>query len=296
MGNCSSVPVVGLYGYPEQIKNEGSIHIERIERSPANRSWHVGIHRHYDLYQAIWLESGNGTVVGDSSKHQIGGRSVIWLPAGVVHGFEFSRPSNGMVLTVSTHLLSSAIAQAPDETFLRTVMQTFICDELSVGESDDSSLRDVFRLLEREMRSAYRNSHSANEAILRLLLIELGRLGAINSEGRPVKITDARIYQQFRVLIEANFRKQWSVAQYADDLGITTDRLHRICVAAVGQGPRMILHNRVLMEAKRMLAHTSLSVTEIGFQLGFNDPAYFSRFFAKKAGRCARDFRAENAI
>ncbi len=296
MRTFARVPVIGLYGHEEPLNSQGLVHIERIEHSPAMVSWQIELHRHYELYQAIWLESGTGTIVVDSHKYEMRRRCVVWLPAGMVHGFEFSRPSKGFVLTASTDVLSSAIAQASDETYLRKVMQTFICREIPGAAGMQSSLPEIFQLLDFEIHRARPISRSANEALLRLLLVGVGRVGRINSVSKPVKITEARIYQQFQALSEANFAKQWTMAQYADALGVTTDRLLTVCLAAVGRGPRKIVHDRLIMEAKRMLVHTSLTVTEIGLQLGFNDPAYFSRFFAKKEGRSARQFRRENVV
>ncbi|MHC0054679.1 helix-turn-helix domain-containing protein [Actibacterium sp. D379-3] len=294
MQRGADVPVVGLYGYDEQPESDGLAHIERIEHSPATASWNVGMHRHLELYQAIWLESGAGRVTVDNDAHDIPAGTVVWLPAGVVHGFTFDNPSKGLVLTVSTDYLAAAIAQASDETFLRAVMQSFVCRTLTPDQPDGAALPDLLSLLEKEIRDRRPHSRGAVEALLRLMLIGVGRLAMIQTVSRPVKITDARIYQQFRDLNEAHFKEHWPIARYAGALGVTPDRLHAVCVATVGQGPRKLLHTRLLMEAKRLLIYTPLSVAEIGLQLGFNDPAYFSRFFAQKAGRNATAFRGQH--
>jgi AraC family transcriptional activator of pobA len=92
-------------------------------------------------------------------------------------------------------------------------------------------------------------------------------------------------------LVEAHYRTQLSVADYARTLSVSTERLRLACVRSTGSAPLALLNARRLLEAKRNLLYTNMSVTLIAETCGFTDPAYFSRFFARSTGASPRSYR-----
>ena len=92
-------------------------------------------------------------------------------------------------------------------------------------------------------------------------------------------------------MVEASFRQHWPVADYARTLGVSEDRLHAMASRATGLPPKEIVQRRLLLEAKRHLLYTTMTVKEIAYDLGFHDPAYFSRFFARRAGMAPGAYR-----
>jgi AraC-like DNA-binding protein len=82
------------------------------------------------------------------------------------------------------------------------------------------------------------------------------------------------------------------VEEYADRLGCSVRTLTRACVAAGGRGAKQLIDDRVVLEAKRLLATTQLPVAAIGEELGFPEATNFGRFFAREAGRPPGEFRA----
>ncbi|MEI8047047.1 MAG: helix-turn-helix domain-containing protein [Bacteroidota bacterium] len=85
----------------------------------------------------------------------------------------------------------------------------------------------------------------------------------------------------FRDLLESNFTKLKSVNEYAQLICISEKRLGQATTKVLGKSPKEIINDRILLEAKRLLVHTHLSIKEIGQELGFEDPAYFVRYFKK---------------
>ncbi len=79
--------------------------------------------------------------------------------------------------------------------------------------------------------------------------------------------------------------------RYAKDLGVSVEQLNRSCRAAASRSPMRIVHDRLLSEARRSLIYTCMTVQEIGFSLGFADPAYFTRFFTQREGCSPSHFR-----
>nr|AIK66560.1 transcriptional regulator AraC family [Arhodomonas sp. Seminole] len=97
--------------------------------------------------------------------------------------------------------------------------------------------------------------------------------------------------QRFQALVEDRYREQPSVEALAGELGITAAHLNTLCRRLTGRSPLQLLHERVLLEAKRELTYTNLTISRIADGLGFSEPAYFTRFFKRMTGLSPRAFR-----
>lgn len=95
----------------------------------------------------------------------------------------------------------------------------------------------------------------------------------------------------FRDLLEKNYTKLKSVNDYAQLIFISEKRLGQATSKILGKSPKEIIHDRILLEAKRLLVHTHLPIKEIGQDLGFEDPAYFIRYFKKNTETTPVAFR-----
>ena len=102
---------------------------------------------------------------------------------------------------------------------------------------------------------------------------------------------DSQLAAKYRALVEAHFRTQMSIVEYACALCVSTERLRLACVRSTASSPLALLNARRLLEAKRNLLYTNMSIALIAETCGFTDPAYFSRFFAKNTGKSAREYR-----
>ncbi len=102
----------------------------------------------------------------------------------------------------------------------------------------------------------------------------------------------ARLVARLRDRIEQRFRHREPVADHARALGVSETALRQACARTAGLSPAAMLDERALLEARRLLLYSNLSVAEVGYATGFEDPAYFSRFFARHTGRSPRDWRA----
>jgi AraC family transcriptional activator of pobA len=103
----------------------------------------------------------------------------------------------------------------------------------------------------------------------------------------------ARLARQFRLEVEGRFHKETALSAYAAALGVTANHLNDTLRRETGQPAGELIRQRRLLEAKRLLLHSDLSVSEVGYRLGFDDPSYFSRFFRRYARASPADFRAK---
>lgn len=98
-------------------------------------------------------------------------------------------------------------------------------------------------------------------------------------------------YNDFRVLLENNFKANHEVIFYADKLNITSKKLTQIIKANSGKTAIELIHQRLILEAKQLLKHSESPVKEICFSLNFNDPSYFNKFFKKFTGLTPKEYR-----
>jgi AraC family transcriptional activator of pobA len=107
--------------------------------------------------------------------------------------------------------------------------------------------------------------------------------GVDRSRSVPGAASDRR-FQAFLALIHAHLRDGWTLADYARKIGISDRHLGRITRAATGQSAATLVEAAVIREACRLLVYTRASIASIGYDLGFEDPSYFSRAFRRVTG------------
>lgn len=143
-------------------------------------------------------------------------------------------------------------------------------------------------LEEQHQHQSWKNA--ALQAYLHNLLIYLSRLYeqqfTVNGQN-----TDRQLLRQFTTLIAEHYLQLHEVATYAQLLNISTGHLTAVVKAQSGKTPIQHIHERLMIEAKRLLFHTGQSVKEIAFELGFEDDAYFNRFFKRLENLTPTEYR-----
>lgn len=119
---------------------------------------------------------------------------------------------------------------------------------------------------------------------LLLICLNLWRSGDSKDSFDAPRGDGPRLVGNFLQLVELHYRDGWSVARYASVLGVSDDKLHFHCKREEGRGPRAIIQDRLVDEARTRLRQLDIPIEQIGFGLGFRDPAYFNRFFRKFEG------------
>lgn len=99
----------------------------------------------------------------------------------------------------------------------------------------------------------------------------------------------------FKDLLETNYRKLKQVSNYAKRINVTEKRLNQATSKILDKSPKQVIDERVMLEAKRLLAHTNESVKEIGFDLGFDEPTNFIKYFRKHSHSTPAKFREQFA-
>lgn len=153
----------------------------------------------------------------------------------------------------------------------------------------------LFTRIEDEFSFEDRSQEEMIRTYLKQLLIKSTRLWkAQHLDGiLAQQNNDLEFFRRFTQLVEANFREKHNVADYADLLRIAPKTLtHKFKRLSLPQ-PNEVIKGRIILEAKRLLVHTARTAKEIAYQLGYDDPAYFSRLFLIKTGDSPSAFRSK---
>jgi len=128
--------------------------------------------------------------------------------------------------------------------------------------------------------------------LLVLIAVGVARLAASRARTGSVTLqpTDSTV-AQLRALVDEHFRKERLLGFYADELGMTVDRLNDHVKRSTGVTAGHLIRQRVLTEAKRQLVFTTQPIHDISEELAFADPSHFARFFRKQTGTTPHEFR-----
>lgn len=276
-----SVPVLGIQafrpgqtaGRRELVYNE--LHGERHIHKP---------HKH-DFFIIVLFNQAQGIHTIDFQDHVIGNQQIHVLFPGQVHTWRIEPHTAGYQLMI-------------DKVFFERFSPYFRFSPTNYINHPVIPLSDEnFDLLIYEF-DAIKNELEADHSLQDVISARAAVIAAIVSKAAEIVFTDAKIYQsnprlaEFSTLIDRHFKEEKRVAFYASKLYISANYLNVLCKKNLNVSATQLIQQRVLLEAKRMLQATKLSIKEIAFELGFVDHAYFSNFFKGQTGSTPTEFRA----
>lgn len=150
----------------------------------------------------------------------------------------------------------------------------------------------TFHAMAAEVRTLQPDTPDLIRARLYEMLVLLGRWYTARHATSAVTGAHAAI-DRFHRLIEQHFPRRHRVSEYAADVGLTPGHLNALCRWHLGQSAGSLIRQRLVLEAKRMLRYGDMPAFVVARELGFRDPAYFTRFFRREAGTTPRHFRQE---
>lgn len=278
------IPAFVLYGEAGSDRLD-LLHIELIRSRSEHHQWEINTHIHRALLQAVVIRRGEGIAILDGRAHRLTPAMAVTIPPGTAHAFRFAPETDGYVLTMAA-ALPLRLADAVGRELLAGQLRAPIVIRMG------GIAPDVWRLLDMLMRET-RTGHVAraqlSEWLAASVLLILARDGA---EAHHARRQDRHeLFQRFRTLVEDHFLDHWLIPRYAGAMRISERRLDLMCRAIAGRSAFEIVQERLIIEAQRRLVYIEAPVASLAYELGFNDPAYFNRFFKKHAGITPAAFR-----
>jgi AraC family transcriptional activator of pobA len=283
------IPTYFLYGEAPRRPVGPLVHIETIEARSSRHHWKIDPHLHQVLYQVVFVMHGRGVVQAENVRAQFRPPALMLMPAGSVHGFEFEPGTTGYVVSMSHQLQQDLVRHEPE---IATLFSAPLTLEFSLKALRATDLSQAFRMLAREGDCSFPGHELALQGWLEVLFANVLRVARQRPNAAdPASSRSRQLVVRFSEMIERRYRKSTPLTSYAGALSVSESRLRNACVAMTGQTPVQLLHARILLEAKRQLLYTEEPVRRIAYALGFEDAAYFTRFFSRNEGLSPRAFR-----
>jgi AraC family transcriptional activator of pobA len=277
-------PIQSFALFGESAELPDLMHCETIAARSVLHDWEIAVHRHARLHQILFVAGGGGSAQLEGGTLRLAPRMLLNLPPDCVHGFRFDRGTDGFVTTLPEELVDELLAHAADA---RSVLRHPAAAR--AGADIERTIRRIWR--------EFDGSAPARALLLRGMCATLLGLVA-RTLARAVPLAAAEpppLVRRFEALLDAHYKDHWQVADYARALAVSPTHLSRVVRAATGAPASKRIADRVMREARRNLAYTSMNVATVAYALGFSDPAYFSRRFARAVGVSPRAFRARLA-
>ncbi|GLZ27615.1 HTH-type transcriptional regulator ChbR [Pseudomonas oleovorans subsp. oleovorans] len=281
-----TVPVFKLYGEQQIWPTPDLLHCELIPRRSSLYQWEIQPHRHADLFQLFYIQRGNSQVEIEGKRHDIERASLQVVPPLCVHGFQFPEDIEGYVLTLAAPLVARFEAE------LGPHLSGADC--YPVGEDSRLYIDTLFAALLEEYEGSKPFRDTLLQSMVSTLLIWIcrrrQRLGATSGTERSREYLVG-----FIKLVERHYREHLSVEDYAHRVGVSSTYLNNLCRQLIGQSALQVIHQRLLLEAKRDLIYTGMTISQLSDNLGFSDPTYFSRFFKRLSGLSPNAYRSKTS-
>lgn len=283
-----AVPAFALYGEAGAPAAD-MLHVESVQSRSRLHHWEIDAHVHQGLHQVVWLRSGPVEVSLDGERQACSGPLVVAIPPGAVHGFRFAPESDGQVLTLSPRsVVEGDLAAAGDA--LHTLFARARLLPVPAGEV--VRIGGLFDTLAAEFGAPGSGGSPVPLWLARALVWRLAQMCLQHDQADgPAARGQQALFTRFLVLLEAHYAEHWAVARYADRLGLTPERLNRLVRAEAGRSALEVIHDRLAREACRRVVYVAAPLSQLAFELGFDDPAYFCRFFKRQTGLSPRAYR-----
>lgn len=281
MKQASTTNDIPIYDIPWlEGEKRGPIRIITAKDAPlAQKDIWLSPHRK-DYYLLMYVTTGNGRHWVDMMPYEFHPGSFYFSSPEQVYIKEDVKIA-GTVITFNREFL--ALAQNKDLAKLPLLQNPQHAHELKIAPDQKAELEYILGKCVSEFQQDAELQTEMLCAYVRILLIFLSRI--YNSEYNEKAPDQSRaLYRRFQSCIEENYRNTHNVAAYADMLNISISHLNAQIKAQSGKTVMMHLHDRLILEARRLLFHTNFSVKETAYHLGFRDTSYFNRFFKKMTG------------
>ncbi|MGX5801400.1 helix-turn-helix domain-containing protein [Bradyrhizobium sp. Arg314] len=274
--NQTAIPEFFVYGEPARALDVGFLHVETVQARASVHRGQVLAHKHPQMAQITFWTSGQGLYRIEDKTWSFSAPTVSFMPSGVVHGFDIEPGTDAVVVSVA----DAALAAIAEHSALPLDQPVFITARGDTGLWQ--RLGDTVRMIQAE----YAEAQAGAEKILPpLIAVALSLIARLDVQSHAVTVPAAvALGGRLRRLIDRHFRDDWPVERYVEELGATRHLVDKAAHQVLGSGVRQAIGERRLVEAKRLLLFTIRTVEDIAYETGFNDPAYFSRFFRQAVG------------
>ena len=287
----NNIPVYSL----DKFRNEDDrSNLFQVEVFDANRHFAVKYPHRHDFFEVLYLSRGSGFHVIDGNKYEIEPPSIFFMSPGQAHKIEFSQDIEGyiFIFTPEFYLINQSNQNRLIEfPFFFTIKQ----DNPPLVLKNENDIRFIESLFKKGVSEIKEGNDSTIELLRSILDLILTTCASLyGSDENILKGKGHILVKKFFQLVEENYQHNLTVAQYADKMALTPNHLTQTITQLTGKTSSQIIKAKQILEIKRLLVHTNLSITEIATQLNFPDQSYFAKFFKRETGLSPLQYRAKS--
>lgn len=287
------IPNLNLVQTYDKFYKDAQIHYESLHNLASFFGRAMHLHRHDRYYQLHYIHHGKVHLILGEHEFNEEAPLLFFTPPPEPHGFVTDPNATGQVLTIHQSLVLQLLEtlNQNDHDFAHQSACITLANLPSNGQQHHHALDTAFQGLQQEAEQQNPSRDAALYNWSQLVLINLFRLIASTQQVSPSQHSQSFVFRKYLSLIEAYYTQNLPIPAYAKLLNITEGRLNKICRDIAGISSKQLIYERLVQEAKYLLSYTSLSIKETAFSLGFQDPAYFTRFFIKYTSQTPKDYR-----
>ncbi|WP_075590167.1 AraC family transcriptional regulator [Labilibacter marinus] len=245
------------------------------------------------FYHIIWIEKGKGTHYVDFKPISIKNNTIIFVPQNSVNLYDIAGKYEGQCIVFTDSFFAK---NNEDMQFLHSSMlYSDLYDTALLKVSPQlSDLRVTINAMQTEfIRTHDVSQYSILHNMLHIFLLQAER--EMRKQGfkelKPSANLDYLVL--FKDLLEKNFREEKTVSKYAAELSISEKQLQKATKTLLDKTPKQIIDERILLEGKRLLVHSNQSIKEIAYELGYDEPTNFIKYFRKHTDKTPSEFREQ---
>jgi AraC family transcriptional regulator, transcriptional activator of pobA len=241
-------------------------------------------------YVLIYCTSGSLSLTIDEKEFKLTAGKLITITSGQIHYINKTPKAKGCILEFTLDFFCK------NDKDIELIFHNGLFCHFAMNEViavDKIAVETLLNLIAEELKEQPYQYMISVHSRIELILVAVNR--AKIKRGDEIWKPDA-LFLKFLEIVRGNFAHNYALAQFAKELGTTEIKLNELAKLHTGKTAQNVIYGLVTSEAKRLLTYGNLSVKEVAYQLGFNDPFYFSNFFKKQTKSSPKLYKEKYAV
>ncbi|MGV3588449.1 MAG: helix-turn-helix domain-containing protein [Adhaeribacter sp.] len=283
------LPIYQIHDFTEASRQGPGFYLNRFEAHLKQHAFIQKPHKH-NFYIILLITQGTGTHTIDFKTYPVNPHTLFFLSPGQVHAWQLAADTAGHILFFNPEFyrLAQPLGKIYRFPFFNTLLPK---PTLLLPAGQVKPVTTIIQQMTAEQLNQQPQWDNAVASYLNILLILLSRVyQSQHGSGQPAFNLNSP-WEQLEELLEQHYKQHQPVSFYAEKMHLTAKQLNDLGKNVAGKTLSELLQERVLLEARRLLTHSSLTITQIAAELGYFDNSYFARFFKKHTGQTPENFR-----
>jgi AraC family transcriptional regulator, transcriptional activator of pobA len=282
-------PIYQIQDFAEASRQGPGFYLNLFERHLQQHTFIQKPHKH-DFYIILLVTQGSGTHTIDFKTYPVNAQTIFFLSPGQVHSWQLSEDTAGYILFFNSEFIRLI---SPQQKLLRFPFFNSLLGQplLTLPPEQAAGISTLIDNMAKEHANRHRQWEEVIGSYLHILLIQLARIYETQNGSNPPSMVAYPAWEQLEELMEQHYKQHEPVSFYTDKLHTTARQLNEICKNTLNKTVLELLQDRVILEARRLLTHSALTITQVAAELGYFDNSYFARFFKKHTGQTPEQFR-----